>query len=127
MAITQVLASVAVGDLEAAVAWYQRVFGPPTTRPMPEVAEWHWPAGGGLQVYALAERAGQGSFTVAVTDIDEQAAQLRAAGVSDVEPVRHPQVETIMIRDPDGNSIAFAHPLDPVDKDGDEFSGAAIT
>ncbi len=109
------------------MAWYQGVFGPTWSRPRAEVAEWHWPGGGGLQVYELAERAGQGSFTVAVTDIDEQAKVLAAAGIPDVEPVRHPHVETIMIRDPDGNSIAFAHRLDGAESDGDGFPGAAIT
>lgn len=61
-------------------------------------------------MYELPERAGHGSFTVAVTDIDEQVATLKAAGVSSPEPSRTPQVETIMIKDLDGNSIAFAQP-----------------
>lgn len=110
--MTQVLASVAVRHLEPAVTWYERVFGPLTTCPMPTVAEWHLPGGGGLQVYLLPERAGQGSFTVTVTDIDEQATVLEAAGIPAVTPNRGSTVETIMIKDPDGNSIAFAHPLE---------------
>jgi hypothetical protein len=75
---------------------------------LPEVVAWEFPTGGGLQVYELPERAGHGSFTVAVTDIDEQVAALRDAGVPSPEPNRTPPVETITVKDPNGNSIAFA-------------------
>jgi len=36
---------------------------------MPELAEWQFPRGGGLQVYQLPEHAGQGSFTLAVATL----------------------------------------------------------
>jgi catechol 2,3-dioxygenase-like lactoylglutathione lyase family enzyme len=111
MSVTNVLASVAVRDLGAAVQWYERIFGAPDARPMSEVAEWYFPGGGGLQVYAGPERAGQGSFTASVSDIDDQAAALKAAGVDSPEPTRGPQFELIMIKDPDGNSIAFSQPV----------------
>jgi catechol 2,3-dioxygenase-like lactoylglutathione lyase family enzyme len=111
MAVTNVLASVAVRDLEPAVEWYERIFGPAESRPMHEVAEWSFPDGGRLQVYEGPERAGRGSFTVSVTDIDEQFAVLDAAGVRSPRPDRNSQFETIMIADPDGNSIAFAQPV----------------
>src|ERR1700675_2133259 len=65
MPILNALASVAVKNLAAAVVWYEKVFGrPPDSRPMPEVAEWGFERGGGLQVYQLPERAGSGSFTL---------------------------------------------------------------
>ena len=108
--ITNILASVAVRQLDSAVQFYERILGPPTARPVPEVAEWHFSGGGGLQVYELPERAGHGSFTVSVTDIDEQLATLTAAGIPSPDPNRTPQMETIMIQDPDGNSIAFVRP-----------------
>ena len=108
--MTNVFASVAVRQLDRSVQWYERIFGPATSHPLPEVAEWHLPSGGGLQVYELPERAGHGSFTVAVTDIDEQAEALRSVGIESPEPSRAPVVQTIMIKDPDGNSIAFAQP-----------------
>ncbi len=90
--MASVLASVAVHQPDPAVHWYERIFGPVTFRPLPKVAEWRFPAGG-LQVYELPERAGHGSFTVAVTDIDEQVAVLKAAGVASPEPSRTPQME----------------------------------
>jgi hypothetical protein len=80
---------------------------------MPEVVEWQFDRGGGLQVYAGPERAGHGSCTLIVDDIDEIAQQLRSSGLAkDVEPARDQRVDTIMVKDPDGNSIAFAAPKD---------------
>jgi catechol 2,3-dioxygenase-like lactoylglutathione lyase family enzyme len=112
MSIRNVIASVAVRDLDASVSWYATLFGPPAGRPTPEVAEWSFPGGGWLQVYALAERAGQGSFTVSVTSIEEQADALRAIGIDKPAGPSTDQVRTLMIKDPDGNSIAFAQPRD---------------
>lgn len=81
---------------------------------MPEVMEWQLERGGGLQIYELAERAGHGSCTLIVSDIDEISRQLRATELAtNPEPARNERVDTIMIKDPDGNSIAFAMPKDP--------------
>ena len=107
--ITSIFASVAVHQLDSAVQFYERIFGPATARPLPEVAEWHF-GGGGLQVYELPERAGRGSFTVSVSDIDELVAQLKGAGIASPEPNRTTDNETVMITDLDGNSIAFVGP-----------------
>jgi hypothetical protein len=48
---------------------------------MPEVAEWKFERGGWLQVYELPERAGRGSFTLAVSDIDEVVAHAQKLGI----------------------------------------------
>lgn len=68
MSIENVLASVAVKDIKAASAWYEKLFGRAGSTPMPDLAEWRFPRGGWLQVYQLPERAGHGSFTLAVSD-----------------------------------------------------------
>jgi len=109
MRISNALASLAVADLAAAVDWYEPLLGP-GTRPMPELMEWQFPAGGGLQVYVAPERSGHGSCTIIVDDIDELADHLRALAIVDAQPVRNDVVDTLMIKDPDGNSIAFAAP-----------------
>jgi hypothetical protein len=110
MTITNALASLAVADVESAAEWYGKILGR-GTRPMPEVVEWWLEQGGGLQVYTAAERAGHGSCTLVVDDIDEVARQLRTSGLApDASAVHHEQFDTIMIQDPDGNSIAFAMP-----------------
>jgi catechol 2,3-dioxygenase-like lactoylglutathione lyase family enzyme len=113
MGIQNVLASVAVNDLEAAATWYERLLGAPGNRPMPEVAEWQFEGGGWLQVYELPERAGKGSFTLAVSSVDEQVERLDAQSVAHGEPMKGSQVNTLMIKDPDGNSIAFAEATGP--------------
>lgn len=113
MAITNALASVAVRDLNSAVQWYEKVIGkPPDSRPMPEVAEWKFERGGWLQVYKLPERAGRGSFTFAVSSIDDQVARLEKLGIDTRQRSSGDKVKTLMIADPDGNSIAFAEVID---------------
>ena len=114
MPILNALASVAVKDLVTAIAWYEKVFGrPPDSRPMPEVAEWKFTRGGWLQVYQLPERAGSGSFTLAVQNIDEQIAHLSGLGINTSARTSGQTVKTVMITDLDGNHIAFAEALDP--------------
>lgn len=114
MPIMNALASVAVKDLTAAVRWYEKVLGkPPDSRPMPEVAEWKFERGGWLQVYELPARAGSGSVTLAVSSIDDQAAQLGKLGIDSGQRSSGDKVKTLMITDPDGNHIAFAQAIDP--------------
>src|SRR4051812_7537852 len=113
MTVTNALASLPVRDLQAASTWYEKLLGP-GSRPMPEVAEWQLPGGGGLQVYEGPDRAGGGSCTLIVSDIDDIAQKLRSSGLAaDAEPARNDRVDTVMIKDPDGNSIAFSAPKDP--------------
>jgi len=112
MPIENALASVAVKDLEAAVRWYEKIFNKPPFRPMPEVAEWSFERGGSLQVYQLSERAGHGSFTLAVSSIDEQVAHLAKLNIDTSERTSSDRVKTLMVTDPDGNHIAFAEGID---------------
>jgi len=113
MSIVNALASVAVKDLTVAEAWYTKLLGHAGSKPMAEVIEWTFPNGGGLQVYALKERAGHGSFTLAVRDISEHIAKLSAMGVDTSDQTSSPRVKTVMIVDPDGNHIALAAAADP--------------
>ena len=111
--IVNALASIAVRDLAASGKWYERLLGP-GNQPMPEVIEWQFAHGGGLQVYSAPERAGSSSCTLVVSSIDEVVEQLHASGLApDAEAARDDRVDTVMINDPDGNSIAFAQPKDP--------------
>ena len=113
MSIKNALASVAVKDLNSSVKWYEKVLGkPPDSRPMPEVAEWKFERGGWLQVYQLPDRAGRGSFTLAVTSLDDHVAQLEKLGIDSGQRSSGDQVKTLMITDLDGNHIAFAEAID---------------
>jgi catechol 2,3-dioxygenase-like lactoylglutathione lyase family enzyme len=111
--IQNVLASVAVKEIDAAVEWYERLLGRPAdSKPMPEVAEWKFERGGWLQVYQLPERAGSGSFTLAVSDLEESVGKMRALGLDTSQQSSGDRVKTLMVTDPDGNHIAFAETLD---------------
>ena len=112
-AFENAIASVAVADLAAAAAWYQALFdrGADST-PMPHVAEWKFPRGGWLQVYELPERAGHGSVTLAVSDLDRVVAHVAKLGIDTGQTSAGSRVKTLMVTDPDGNHIAFAETLD---------------
>jgi hypothetical protein len=85
MTITNALASLAVRDLAPSSQWYEKLPGP-GSRP--------------------------GLCTMFVSD-DEIAHKLRSSDLAaDAAPASHDRVDTIMIEDPDGTSIAFAMPED---------------
>ncbi|MBC7779209.1 MAG: VOC family protein [Proteobacteria bacterium] len=113
MTITNALASVAVKNLTTAAQWYEKVLRRTGSKPMPELVEWVFERGGCLQVYQLPERAGSGSFTLAVSDLDEEVAHLATLGVDTSARTTGDKVKTLMITDPDGNHIAFEEASDP--------------
>ncbi|MFN8620664.1 MAG: VOC family protein [Chloroflexota bacterium] len=113
MTIRNALASVAVQDIDRGAEWYARLLGEEGSRPMPDLAEWTFERGGGLQVYRGPDRAGRGSLTLAVTDLEHEIERLEAMGVDTSGRVDGPGVRTVMVRDPDGNSIALAEATDP--------------
>ncbi|RYG05911.1 MAG: VOC family protein [Chitinophagaceae bacterium] len=113
MTIKNALASVAVKDLKSSIRWYQNLLGrAPDSTPMLEVAEWKFEGGGWLQVYQGKQHVGSSSVTLAVTNIDEQFADLKNRNIEAEKPAVTEKVKIIMIKDPDGNSIAFAEALD---------------
>ena len=114
MRIQNAIASVAVKDLKAASAWYEKLLGQPAdSLPMPEVAEWKFARGGWLQVYQQPDRAGGGSCTLAVTDIAGLTTHLQTLGIDTSDSNSGDMVKTVMITDPDGNHLAFAEAIDP--------------
>ena len=68
-----------------------------------------WGLASGVRV---PERAGTGSFTLSVSNIDEQAAALGKLGITDAHASTGELAKTLMISDPDGNHIAFAEAMD---------------
>jgi predicted enzyme related to lactoylglutathione lyase len=114
MPINNALASLAVNDLRSAERWYEQLFGRPAdSAPMPEVSEWKFSGGGWLQVYENRQRAGTGLVTLAVDSVDEQITALEKLGLDPGQQIVTKVVKVIMIKDPDGNSIAFAEATDP--------------
>jgi predicted enzyme related to lactoylglutathione lyase len=113
MMINNAIASVPVKDLQNAAAWYETVFGRAAdSNPMPELAEWKFERGGWLQVYQLPQRAGQGSCTLAVSDLERTIEHLRSLGIDTSHGTSGAKVKTVMITDPDGNHLAFAETND---------------
>ena len=80
---------------------------------MPDLAEWKFARGGWLQVYQLPERAGLGSFTLAVSDLAAEIKKLDKMGIDTSQRSSDKKVKTVMVTDPDGNHIAFAEAADP--------------
>jgi hypothetical protein len=112
MSTPHTLESLAVKDLAISVGWYQKLFGRlADSSPMPEVAEWKFERGGWLQVYQLEELAGSGIATLAVTSLERQISSLREMGIDPGPAMISRTARTVMIRDPDGNSIEFVEEI----------------
>ncbi len=80
---------------------------------MSELAEWRFPHGGWLQIYQLPERAGTGSATLAVSDLNAVVAHAKNLGIDTSQTRSNAMVKTLMIVDLDGNHLAFAEAKDP--------------
>ena len=107
MSIEHVLAVVPVSDIDAANAWYEKLFGRPAdNNPMPVLVEWQVVPGGWVQVFIDEERAGSGLVNFAVDDLE---AHIAGAGERGLEPGAiedaNKGVRLSTIVDPDGNTI----------------------
>ncbi|MBA2276705.1 MAG: VOC family protein [Chloroflexia bacterium] len=112
MAITNVLAEVTVVDFDAALAWYERLFGRPADRrPMDGLAEWQVTETDGVQVFHDPERGGGAVPTLIVDDLDARIADLAGRGFRP-GAITTGEVGRFAIRtDPEGNTITFAGSL----------------
>ena len=107
MQITNVLAGVAVRDLDQAKRWYEVFFARPAdAEPMAGLAEWHTP-GGVLQLVLDEQRAGGSLVTVWVPDARSALAGLASRGGPEVEldDTTSDKVLFASLADPDGNSV----------------------
>jgi predicted enzyme related to lactoylglutathione lyase len=110
MSVNRVLAGVAVADVDAAVPWYERLFGrPPDTRPMEGLAEWHVPAGGIVQLVASADRAGRSLLALDLDDLQHELAAIRERGLDAgaLDDATSDKVLFARTTDPEGNEITL--------------------
>ncbi|GAB2736211.1 VOC family protein [Salinifilum aidingensis] len=108
MTIENVLAQMTVTDLDAAAAWYAKLFHrEPDTRPMDGLVEWHLADTFGVQVWAEPDRAGRSSMVLHESDLDARAADLDRAGIPYDGPQEATTVRLLVLTDPDGNRIVF--------------------
>ena len=108
-AITHLIAGVPVSDLDAAIAWYTRLFGhDPDLRVGDEVL-WDVDEHATLFIEPNTAQAGAGRITFAVSGLDALLEGLADRGIEH-EPVETYSngVRHVKIPDPDGNAIAFA-------------------
>ena len=113
MQINNVLASLPVKDLAVARVWYQKLFQrTPDFMPMPTVAEWQFAGGGSLQIYVGPERAGGGSCTFTISNIEKTIDDLKQLGIDPGKLIDGGKAKVVMVKDPDGNSIAFAQAME---------------
>jgi predicted enzyme related to lactoylglutathione lyase len=110
MPVNRVLAGVAVTDVDAALPWYERLFGRPADAlPMAGLAEWHVPSGGVVQLVASAERAGRSLLTLDLDDLERELAAMRERGL-DAGALDDTTSDKVLIAtaiDPEGNSITL--------------------
>ena len=109
--IHRMLGNCAVIDLERAEQWYTRVFGgPPDSRPMTGLIEWHLSATFGLQIWSDPARAGYSSVILGETDLDTAAERLIEVGIQHAGPESGGGERLLQLRDPDGNQLVlFGH------------------
>jgi predicted enzyme related to lactoylglutathione lyase len=111
--VVNVLTTLTVSDFDAAVAWYEQLFGRPADRrPMDGLAEWQLSPTGGVQVYRGAEEAGASAVVISVDDIDAHTAELARRGFQ-LETFDTPSglFRLATIEDPAGNAITFSQAL----------------
>ena len=120
MDVINVLAGVAVKDLDESGSRYEQLFGrPPDTRPMERLLEWEFKKNGGwLQVFEVKSGAGASFVTLVENNVDRRIEDLEAKGIEIVSSSGSDghAVKTAIIKDPDGNQIVFAQGMDDIHK-----------
>lgn len=109
MSMEVLFAGVRVRELARAVEWYGRLFGrAPDIVPNDNEVMWRIADGGWLYVIEDADRAGNSLVAIAVTSLDDAAADIAARGltVGTIDAVGDAGRKA-PIEDPDGNSLAI--------------------
>jgi predicted enzyme related to lactoylglutathione lyase len=109
MTMEVLFASVPVTDLDAAMGWYERIFGRPADI-VPNENEVMWSVAGNGWLYVIedAERAGRTNVTISVNDLDQFVADLVIRGIiaGPIEPVGDSGRKANVV-DADGNVISW--------------------
>ena len=111
MPLDAIYANLACADLARSTAWFETLLGRgPDAAPMSGLVEWHHADRAGLQLHGDAAKAGQGTLTLIVADLDGERARLEWAGwtVGPVEDADHTRI--LRFADPDGNLVVLAEP-----------------
>jgi predicted enzyme related to lactoylglutathione lyase len=109
VSIDVLFAGIAVADFEAALVWYERLWGrPPDIVPNDDEVMWRITEAGWMYVLADSERAGASFVSVAVSDLDYIVAQLADRGLA-TEPIEivGDAGRKATAVDPEGNRVSF--------------------
>lgn len=108
MAFENILAGIAVADMQAAKAWYSGFFDrEPDRIPMDTDMEWDFPEGSTVQVFGDAKRAGNSSATLVPDNLDAELARLAELGHQPTERSSG-KFDIAIFEDLDGNRLVLA-------------------
>jgi 2',3'-cyclic-nucleotide 2'-phosphodiesterase len=107
LAVTDLFASIPVGDRDAAMSWYGRLLGrPPDLIPNEDEAAWRISGSGWIYLIADAARAGSSLQTLLVEDLDVLLAGMAARGIAiGAVEVMGNGVRHTTLTDADGNRL----------------------
>ncbi len=109
--IRAAFAALPVAHLGPALAWYERLMGrPPDMVPNASEACWKVAEAGWIYVIEDADRAGGALITLVVDDLDPYLAEFAERGL-EAELEEGPGVRKALLRDPEGNTVAYGQPL----------------
>lgn len=110
MDIQFLYAAMRVKDIASAAAFYARVLGrEPDDRPMDTLVQWRYDHAG-IQLFADADKAGGGTMTLVIPDMEAAKALLATQDI-DIGPISQGDYGRIArFKDPDGNDIVLAEP-----------------
>ncbi|HEV8460691.1 MAG TPA: VOC family protein [Gaiellaceae bacterium] len=108
MEITHLFAGLVVSDFTKSCEWYERLFdSPPDVLPKEGEAVWHAGVSASVYITAGEARFGGGRLTLAVKDLEGHAADLGRRGLTGEASVEGNGMRTLLLADPDGNTIKF--------------------
>lgn len=113
MGAEHLFAGIPVADRDAAVQWYERLFGrPPDLVPNDREAAWRLTDSGWICLYADADPPGPAPHTVLVSDLEEFLTGVAERGIvpSPVETVGSSVRQSVIV-DPDGNRLKVGQVL----------------
>jgi predicted enzyme related to lactoylglutathione lyase len=102
-------AGISVDDYEAAMAWYEKLFGcPPTFKASDDEAVWDLSEHRSVFILHKPEHAGHAIHSIFVNDLDALVKDISARGLEPVEREEYPNgARKAIYHDPEGNEVGF--------------------
>jgi hypothetical protein len=102
-------AGLRVRDFQAALPWYQRMFGEPSFFPHDTEAVWTLAEERSVYIVEHSEGAGHSVVTLFLDDLDADVDAIAARGLEPDERETYSNgTRKVLYHDPDGNELGFA-------------------